>query len=62
MRKRHPVEIGGIEETEIEPLDEGDGSSEVERPHPPIWHRRCSRCDTVYNVLKVKCPNCGRKK
>jgi rRNA maturation endonuclease Nob1 len=61
MRERCFVEIGSIEETEVEPLDEADGDVEIERPHPPIWHRRCSRCKTVYNVLKVKCPNCGRR-
>lgn len=62
MRKRRLMEIVSIEETEVESLDETDGDAEVERPHPPVWHRRCRWCDTVYNVLKVKCPNCGKKK
>ena len=56
------MEIRSIEETEIEPFDEANGDVEVEeRPRPPIWHRRCKRCDIVYNVLKTKCPKCGRR-
>jgi len=55
------VEISSIEEAEVEPLEEGDGETVEELPPPPIWHKRCSRCGQVFNVLKVKCPNCRRR-
>jgi rubrerythrin len=60
MRKRHALEIGSIEETTVEPLDEGTADA-VEAPHPPIWHRRCRHCGLVFNVLKVKCPICRKQ-
>lgn len=61
MRKRRLVEISSIEETEIESLEERDGKIVEELPHPPIWHKRCNKCGQVFNVLKVKCPNCRKK-
>ena len=61
MRKRRLVEISSIEEAEVEPLEEGDGETVEKLPPPPIWHKRCSRCGQVFNVLKVKCPNCRRR-
>jgi rubrerythrin len=61
MRERHALEIGSIEETEIEPLDEGIEEVVDELPHPPIWHRRCRHCGLVFNVLKVKCPICRKR-
>lgn len=60
MRKKYALEISSVEKTEVESLDEGDEPSV--KPHPPIWHRKCSRCKTIFNVLKVKCPNCGKQK
>lgn len=60
MRKRYTLEIGSCEETEVESLDEEDGGTVEEKPHPPIWHRRCRQCGTVYNVLR-RCPQCGKR-